>query len=125
MHYKRILDENDVELSVNEWKSSRVSYLGLQQQVKNIRTNCAILNNLMAKTNSKINGIMAMDFIELKSYLQSTKLPTFSNFINQNTSNIDDWSFSTQVNNPIMLYGIWKQKYCKLYKEKAPSAKNM
>ena len=57
------LDEENVELCSNEWKSENTKYLKIRQQSKNIRTNCAILNSLHIMSKGSIKELMALDMI--------------------------------------------------------------
>ncbi|ORZ09570.1 hypothetical protein BCR42DRAFT_423677 [Absidia repens] len=63
-----------MELASNEWKSNNTSDQLLKQQSKNIRPNCAILNDLYLTTDGKISSLMAMDFIGTSGYLYSLHL---------------------------------------------------
>ncbi|KAI8092096.1 hypothetical protein BDF21DRAFT_410937 [Thamnidium elegans] len=62
-------DTENVELSSNEWKKTKITnQLKLKQQSKNLRVNACILNNLNAKF-CKFNETLALDLIGLHGYL--------------------------------------------------------
>jgi hypothetical protein len=62
-----------MELASNEWKSNNTSDQLLKQQSKNIRSNCAILNDLYPTTDGKISSLMAINFIGKIFLIRKTK----------------------------------------------------
>ncbi|KAF7722234.1 hypothetical protein EC973_003515 [Apophysomyces ossiformis] len=68
------LEDSNIALNSNEWKSKKAESMKLKQQSKNIRSNCAILNNLYITSQGDIKSIMAMDVIGMVGYLYLLKL---------------------------------------------------
>lgn len=67
-------DGKKVELSSNEWKKARVSNdVALSQQTKNLKLNAAIINNNQAKYSSRLNQLLAIDFIGAFGYIYKLK----------------------------------------------------
>lgn len=52
-----------VGLASNEWKSTKTKHMYIQQQGKNFRSNCSILNGLFIRSSGKVNKLVAIDFI--------------------------------------------------------------
>lgn len=52
-----------VGLASNEWKTTKTKHMYIQQQSKNFRSNCSILNGLFIRSSGKINKLVAIDFI--------------------------------------------------------------
>lgn len=63
-----------VELCSNEWKNKASEGLKFKQQVKNIRSNCAILSSLYLKSNSQVKQVIAAEFTGSAGYLYRLEL---------------------------------------------------
>ncbi|KAG2224795.1 hypothetical protein INT45_005319 [Circinella minor] len=61
--------DTSTALNSNEWKAVKTNHFKLKQQSKNIRSNCAILNNLYILTSGQVSSIMALDMIGKIGYL--------------------------------------------------------
>lgn len=57
------IQDSTIALNSNEWKAKKTENMKLRQQSKNIRSNCAILNNLHIISRGQVDSIMAMDVI--------------------------------------------------------------
>ncbi|RCH80029.1 hypothetical protein CU098_003805, partial [Rhizopus stolonifer] len=58
-----------VGLASNEWKSTQTKHMYIQQQSKNLRSNCSILNELFIRSNGKVNKLVAINFIGATGYM--------------------------------------------------------
>ncbi|CAO3681609.1 unnamed protein product [Rhizopus stolonifer] len=58
-----------VVLASNEWKSAKTKHMYIQQQSKNFRSNCSILNGLFIQSNGNVNKLVAIDFIGTTGYM--------------------------------------------------------
>lgn len=58
-----------VGLASNEWKTTKTKHMYIQQQSKNFRSNCSILNGLFIRSSGKINKLVAIDFIGTTGYM--------------------------------------------------------
>ncbi|KAG1451944.1 hypothetical protein G6F56_007952 [Rhizopus delemar] len=63
-----------VGLASNEWKSTQTKHMYIQQQSKNLRSNCSILNELFIRSNGKVNKLVAINFIA--NTISTLLLPT-------------------------------------------------
>ncbi|KAG0176578.1 hypothetical protein DFQ28_007132 [Apophysomyces sp. BC1034] len=70
------IKDYELELAANERKSGMTSKFYLQQQSKNLRSNCPILKQLHIHIHSRgtVNRIMAADFIGTKGYIYALEL---------------------------------------------------
>ncbi|KAI9486865.1 MAG: hypothetical protein EXX96DRAFT_466650, partial [Benjaminiella poitrasii] len=63
-----------VDLASNEWKSTKTKHMYIQQQSKNFRSNCSILNGLFIRSSGKVNKLVAVDFIDTTGYMYCLEL---------------------------------------------------
>ena len=57
------IQDSIIALNSNKWKAKKTQNMKLKQQSRNIRSNCAILDNLYIINKERTDSIMAMDVI--------------------------------------------------------------